>query len=144
MNAVVTKSRATGVVLTTAIVALTLSTAYIHSTLGGLLFTLNALGYVAAAVAIVIGAAAPHPFIARFSWLPRLGLMGYAAATIVGWAIMGPYFTLAYIAKAIEVVLISLLVADSVRVYGSPLAMIRQGLATVFGSAAQPSRGLEA
>jgi hypothetical protein len=144
VNAVVTKSRATGVVLTTAIVALTLSTAYIHSTLGGLLFTLNALGYVAAAVAIVIGAAAPHPFIARFSWLPRLGLMGYAAATIVGWAIMGPYFTLAYIAKAIEVVLISLLVADSVRVYGSPLAMIRQGLATVFSSAAQPSRGLEA
>ncbi len=144
MNAVVTKSRAAGVVLTTAIVALTLSTAYIHSTLGGLLFTLNALGYLAAAVAIVIGAAAPHPFIARFSWLPRLGLMGYAATTIVAWAVMGPYFTLAYIAKAIEVVLISLLVVDSVRVYGSPLAMIRQGLATVLGGAAQPRRSLEA
>ena len=35
-----------------AIVALTLSTAYIHSTLGGPLFTLNAIGYVVAAVAV--------------------------------------------------------------------------------------------
>ncbi len=134
MNAAVTRSRATGALLTVAIVGLTLSTAYIHSTLGGLLFTLNAIGYVAAAVAIVVGAAAPHPLIDRFSWLPRMGLMGYAAVTIVGWAIQGPYYSTAYIAKAIEVGLITLLVVDSFRVYGSPMAMVRAAFASVFGS----------
>jgi len=134
MNAAVTRSRATGALLTVAIVGLTLSTAYIHSTLGGLLFTLNAVGYVVAAVAIVVGAAAPHPLIDRFSWLPRLGLMGYAMVTIVGWAIQGPYYSTAYIAKAIEVGLITLLVVDSFRVYGSPMAMVRAAFASVFGS----------
>ena len=134
MNAAVTRSRATGALLTVAIVGLTLSTAYIHSTLGGLLFTLNAVGYVVAAVAIVVGAAAPHPLIDRFSWLPRIGLMGYAMVTIVGWAIQGPYYSTAYIAKAIEVGLITLLVVDSFRVYGSPMAMVRAAFASVFGS----------
>ncbi len=137
MNTAATKSRTAGAVLTAAIVALTLSTAYIHATLGGLLFTLNALGYVGLAAAIVVGAAAPHPLVARFSWLPRLGLVGYAATAIVAWAIMGPYFSTAYIAKAIEVGLITLLVVDSIRVYGSPMAMIRQALASVFGRNAE-------
>jgi hypothetical protein len=141
MNTAATKSRATGALLTGAIVALTLSTGYIHFTLGGLLFTLNALGYAGLAVAIVVGAAAPHPLIARFSWLPRLGLMGYAATTIVGWAIMGPYFSLAYIAKAIEVGLITLLVVDSIRVYGSPVAMVRYAFASVFGEAVEAESG---
>jgi hypothetical protein len=89
----------------------------------------------------VVGAAAPHPLIARFSWLPRLGLMGYAATTIVGWAIMGPYFSLAYIAKAIEVGLITLLVVDSIRVYGSPVAMVRYAFASVFGEAVEAESG---
>ena len=55
------RTRAAGAVLTAAIVGLTLATAYIHSTLGGLLFTLNALGYLGLAALIVIGAAAPVP-----------------------------------------------------------------------------------
>jgi hypothetical protein len=140
VNTAATKSRATGALLTAAIVTLALTTGYIHSTLGGLLFTLNALGYVAAAVAIVIGAAAPHPFIARFSWLPRLGLIGYAATTIGAWVVMGPYFSTAYIAKAVEVGLITLLVVDSIRVYGSPMGMIRQAFASVFGRSAELAR----
>jgi hypothetical protein len=134
------KNRATGALLTAAIVALALTTGYIHSTLGGLLFTLNALGYAAAAVAIVVGAAAPHPLIARFSWLPRLGLIGYAATTIGAWAVMGPYFSTAYIAKAVEVGLITLLIVDSIRVYGSPMGMVRQAFASVFGRTAEPAR----
>ena len=77
-------------------------TGYIHSTLGGLLFTLNAIGYLTAAVAMVI----PLALAVRFRWVVRLGLIGYAATTIVGWAIQGPYYTTAYIAKAIEVALI--------------------------------------
>jgi hypothetical protein len=140
VNTAATKSRATGALLTAAIVTLALTTGYIHSTLGGLLFTLNALGYAAAAVAIVIGAAAPHPFIARFSWLPRLGLIGYAATTIGAWVVMGPYFSTAYIAKAVEVGLITLLVVDSIRVYGSPMGMIRQAFASVFGRSAELAR----
>src|SRR5690348_5335423 len=61
------RSRAAGVVVTTAIVGLTLATAYIHLGLGGLLFTLNGLGYAGLAALIVIGAAAPMPIVKRFS-----------------------------------------------------------------------------
>jgi hypothetical protein len=124
-------SRATGAVLTAAIVGLTLATAYIHFSLGGLLFTLNASGYAVAAVAIVIGAAAPLAVIRRFSWLPRLGLLGYTATTIAAYMVMGPYFTLGWIAKGIEVALIGVLVVDIVRVYGSPPGMVRAAFASV-------------
>ena len=78
------RTRAAGFVLTAAIVGLTLATAYIHSTLGGLLFTLNALGYLGLAALIVIGATAPMPVVERFSWFPRLALLGYTAITIAG------------------------------------------------------------
>lgn len=115
----------TDIVIRVAIVGLTLATAYIHSTLGGLLFTLNATGYVVAAVAIVI----PIALAARFRWVVRLGLMGYAATTIVGWAIQGPYFTTAYIAKAIEVALIVLLAVDFARMDGNPINVIKSEFA---------------
>jgi hypothetical protein len=107
------------------IVGLTLGTAYIHSTLGGLLFTLNALGYLVAAVAMVI----PLALAVRFRWVVRLGLIGYAATTIVGWAIQGPYFSTAYIAKAIEVALIVLLAIDFARMDGNPISVIKNELA---------------
>ena len=126
------RSRATGAVLTVAIVGLTLATAYIHSTLGGLLFTLNALGYLGLAGLIVIGAAAPVAVVERFSWFPRIALLGYTGMTIAGYLVMGPYFTLGFIAKGIEVALVTLLVVDVFRVYGSPMGMVRSG---------RPSRG---
>jgi hypothetical protein len=125
------KSRATGAVLTAIIVGLTLATAYIHFTLGGLLFLLNALGYLGLAALIVIGAAAPMALVHRFSWFPRVALFGYTLTTIVGWAIMGPYFGLAYIAKGIEVALLVLLTVDVIRVYGSPAGLVRSALASV-------------
>jgi hypothetical protein len=110
-----------------AIVVLTLSTAYIHSTLGGLLFTLNAVGYVVAAVAVVV----PLAIAVRFRWIVRVGLMGYAATAIVAWAVMGPYFSTAYIAKAVEVALIVTLAVDFARHDGSPLALARRELAAL-------------
>ena len=113
------------VALRLAIVGLVLSTGYIHSTLGGLLFTLNALGYLAAAVALVI----PLGIAVRFRWFVRIGLIGYAAATIIGWAIQGPYFTTAYIAKAIEVAIIALVAIDFARMDGNPLTVIKGELA---------------
>jgi hypothetical protein len=123
-NVAVRPFTATDAVIRVAIVALTLGTAYIHSTLGGLLFTLNALGYVVAAVAMV----APLAIASRFRWVIRVGLMGYAATTIIGWAIQGPFYSTAYIAKAIEVALIALLALDLVRFDGNPVHLVRREL----------------
>lgn len=125
------RSRTAGAMLAVAIVGLTLATAYIHSTLGGLLFTLNALGYLGLAALIVIGAVSPATIVKRFSWFPRIALMGYTAMTIAGYLVMGPYFTLGFIAKGIEVALITLLVVDILRVYGTPMAFVRAALASV-------------
>src|SRR6476646_307949 len=108
-----------------ATVALVLGTAYIHSTLGGLLFTLNSIGYVVAAVAMVV----PLALAVRFRWIVRIGLIGYAATAILGWAIMGPYYSTAYVAKAIEVALIVLVAIDFVRHDGSPISVVRRELA---------------
>jgi hypothetical protein len=122
-----------------AIVGLTLGTAYIHSTLGGLLFTLNAAGYLVAAVAMI----APLPVASRFRWFIRIGLMGYAATTTVGWAITGPYYSTAYVAKAIEVALIVVLAVDFVRFDGNPINKVRSeialALATLRGRTAEPA-----
>ena len=125
------RSRPAGVVLTTAIVGLTLATAYIHSTLGGLLFTLNALGYLGLAGLVVIGAVAPVAVVRRFDWFPRVVLMGYTALTIAGYLVMGPYFALGFIAKGIEVALVVILAVDILRVYGSPMGLVRTALASV-------------
>lgn len=113
------------VVIRIAIVGLTLGTAYIHSTLGSLLFTMNALGYLVAAVAIVI----PLGLAIRFRWFVRLGLMGYAATAIVGWYLTGPRYETAYIAKAIEVALIALLAVDFARMDGNPINVVKSELA---------------
>jgi hypothetical protein len=118
-----------GVALRVAIVALTLGTAYIHSTLGGLLFTMNALGYLVAAAAMIV----PLAFAIRFRWVVRLGLMGYAATAIVAWALQGPYYSTAYLAKAIELTLIVVLAIDFLRADGNPVKVVRRELAA-FGS----------
>ena len=123
-------TRPTGIVAV-AIVALTLTTAYIHLTLGGLLFTVNAAGYAALALAMVVIATVSHPLVRRFDWAPRVGLAGYTAVTIVGYLVIGPYFSLGWMAKAIEVAILALLAADIVRAYGSPAGLVRAALASV-------------
>jgi hypothetical protein len=114
-----------GVALRFGIVALVLGTAYIHSTLGGLLFTLNATGYVVAAIAMIV----PLGIAIRFRWFVRLGLIGYAATAIAAWAVMGPYYSTAYVAKGIEVALIFLLVVDFLRADGNPVKVVRREIA---------------
>jgi hypothetical protein len=132
-------STALAVGLTVAIVDLALITAYIHLTLGGTLFTLNALGYAGLAAAVAISAL-PHPFLRRFAWLPRIGLAGYTAVTIVAYLVMGPYFSLGWIAKAVEVALISLVAVDLVRLYGSPAGLVRSALSSLrLGSGPVPA-----
>jgi hypothetical protein len=126
------------VIIRIAIVGLVLGTAYIHSTLGGLLFTLNALGYVVAAVAIVI----PLGLAIRFRWFIRLGLIGYAATAIVAWAVQGPYYSTAYIAKGIEITLIVLLAIDFARMDGNPVKVIKTELALLSSKLRrQPATG---
>jgi hypothetical protein len=115
------------VALRVSIVGLALATGYIHSTLGGVLFTLNAIGYLVAAVAMVI----PLSLAVRYRWVVRLGLMGYAATTIIGWAIQGPYYSTAFIAKGIEVALIILLAVDFARMDGNPITVIKSEIASL-------------
>jgi len=123
------RARGPAIALTAITVGLTLTTAYIHLGLGGLLFTLNAIGYALLALALAIGSI-PHPLTSRFSWLPRVGLAAFTAVTIGGYLVMGPYFSLGWIAKAVEVGTLVLLAADVVRVYGSPSGLVRAALAT--------------
>ena len=117
--------------IATAIVVLTLSTAYIHLSLGGPLFTLNAVGYAALAVAWIAIATLSHPLVRRFDWMPRVGLAGYAALTIVAYLVIGPYFTLGWVAKAIEVAILILLAVDLRIAFGTPAGLIRAALSSV-------------
>lgn len=121
-----TTFRASDVAIRAVIVGLALATGYIHSTLGGLLFTLNAIGYVVAAAAMIV----PLALAVRFRWVVRLGLIGYAATTILGWAIQGPYYETAYIAKAIEVALIAFVAIDFARMDGNPVQVVKRELAS--------------
>ena len=115
----------TDIAIRATIVVLALATGVIHATLGGPLFTLNAAGYVVAAVAMVI----PLGIAIRYRWFIRLGLIGYAATAIVGWLLIGPRYDVAYLAKAIEVALIALLAVEFVRYDGTTLAVLRRALA---------------
>ena len=93
------------------IVMLAMAAAYIHWTLGGLLFTLNAVGFAVGALAMV----APLVIAERHRWPARIGLAAYAATTVTIWALQGPRYTTAYLAAAIEVALIALIALDVMR-----------------------------
>ena len=107
--------------LRTSVVLLTLGTAAIHASLGGMLFMANALGYVVLAIAMV----APGPA-TRWRWLIRLALIAFAAATIGGWVAFGPRFGLAYLDKAIEVALIGVLLIEQWQLDGGPIGVYRR------------------
>ena len=109
------------VVLRTIVVVLTLATAAIHASLGGLLFLADAAGYAVLALAMV-----SPGFPARWRWLVRLALIGFTAATILGWVAMGPRFGLAYVDKAIEVALIGVLLVEQWQADGGPVGVYRR------------------
>ena len=125
------------ILLRAAVVALTLATGYIHLTLGGLLFTLNAIGYALGAAAMVV----PLAIAIRYRWLLRIGLAGYAAATIVAWAIDPLFYPTAYLAKAIEVALIALLAVDFARRDGNPVMRVREELRALLARPHGPASG---
>ena len=100
------------ILLTGVILELTLATAFIHLSLGGTLFLLNAMGYLALGAAYLAGVALPMPAVRRFSWLPRAGLAAFASVTIMAYLVIGPYFTLGWVTKGIEVAIVLLVIAD--------------------------------
>ena len=105
-------SRVAAGVMLLVILELTLATALIHLSLGGVLFTLNGLGYLGLAAAYLAAVLIPVPLVRRYSWLPRVGLAAYAAVTIVAYLVIGPYFTLGWITKGIELAIIGLVTVD--------------------------------
>jgi hypothetical protein len=119
------------VVLRSLVVLLTLGTAAIHASLGGMLFLANAAGYVVLALAMV----APGPA-APWRWLIRLALIGFTAATIAGWVAFGPRFGLAYADKAIEIALIGVLLVEQWQSDGGPVGVYRRVRRLLGGVAA--------
>lgn len=107
--------------LRAAIVGLTLATAWIHYWLGGLLFLMNAAGYLTLALAMVL----PGP-LGRARWLVRLALLAFTATTIGAWFLFGARFPLAYADKAIEVGLVFLLALEIWHADGGPLGVARK------------------
>jgi hypothetical protein len=108
---------------------LTLATAVIHLFLafsaipyyglnvGVMLFILNGLGYLGLLAALQL----PIPQLTRFRSAARWALVGYAALTIVLFFLMAPWYDIiGYVDKAIEVVLIALLLADAYTASSEP------------------------
>lgn len=109
-------ARPTTIIARTLVVTLTLATAAVHASLGGLLFAVNAAVYAGLALAMVL----PGP-LAHVRWLIRLTLIGFTAATIGGWVLFGARYPLAYMDKAIEAALIVVVAIDVRLTDGGPI-----------------------
>jgi hypothetical protein len=119
------------VFLRTSVVLLALTTAGIHASLGGILFTINAVGYTALAVAMILPGR-----IGGIRWLIRLALIGFTAATIAGWVLFGARFPLAYVDKGVEVALVVFLAIELWLFDGGPFGIARRTrrLASAFAA----------
>ena len=97
-----------------AIILLTLATAVVHFTLllGDLVFTLNALGYLALVIALYLPLPVLLPYKNQIRWV----LIAYTAITVILWVFMGARTLIAYLDKIIELVLIVLLWMESQKV----------------------------
>jgi hypothetical protein len=103
------------------IVAAALATAWIHASLGGTLFLMNAVGYATLAAAMVV----PGP-LGHLRPLVRLALLGFTVVTIAAWVAFGARFELAYIDKGIEVVLVALIALEIQLLDGGPIGLARR------------------
>jgi len=114
-------TQSTATFLRAGVVLLTMTTAAVHLSLGGFLFTMNALGYATLAVAMVL----PGPF-GGIRWLVRLALIGFTLATIGGWVLFGARFPLAYLDKGVEVGLLFFLAIELWLFDGGPFGVARR------------------
>ena len=140
MNANAAATRIVGAVLTVTLIMLTLTTAYVHLTLGGTIFLLNGIGYLVLAAGLV-ASTLPMGFVRRLRWLPRIGLAGFALVTILAYLVIGPYFTLGMATKAIEVAIVGLVGADLINTLGSSERLARVRDASVDRPTGQPATG---
>ena len=127
----------TAVLLRAGIVVLALATAYIHTTLGSMMFMANAAGYVVLAVAMI----APLPIAAKYRWLIRAALLAFTVVTILGWVMFGARYLDAYVAKGIEIALIALLLIEMVRYDGGPMSVLRRGIELAVSIVRRPFAG---
>jgi hypothetical protein len=116
--------------LRVAIVVLAPSTAYIHYTLGGMMFMLNALGFLVLGLAMV----APLAIASSYRWLIRAALIVFALMTIGGWLMFGGRYDMGYLATGIEVALIVLLFIEMFRYDDGPVAVAQRGWALLMGT----------
>jgi len=107
----VTQSRLSG--MQYIILLLVLATGLIHLWKGisggpDFMFLANGVGY------LVLGAAAYLPIaaLANLRTLAKWALLAFTLITIIGWVLIGERSLIGYIAKAIEVVLVILLIGD--------------------------------
>jgi hypothetical protein len=128
-SAKATRPSVADVALRVALVGLTVAAAYIHATLGGLMFLANAAGFATLAVAMIV----PLGLAVRYRGLVQVGLGGFAAATIVGWVLFGARYSTGYIATGIEVAIVALVVVATYRAYGSPVTIVRSLVDRVSG-----------
>lgn len=105
------------------IVLAAVATALIHIVLafqfpGGVdpVFVLNGLGYLVLTALLF----APLPALARYHNILRWILIAYTLVTVVAWYFIGVRSTVAYVDKAIEVLLIVCLVIDWLLARKSP------------------------
>ena len=81
------------------------------------------MGYIGLGALVITGAVVRHPIVARYAWLPRVALAGYAGVTILSYLIVGPYLALGWIAKGVEIALMSVVAVDLIRADGSRPAL---------------------
>lgn len=105
-----TQSRLNGMQI--GILLLVLATALIHLWKGvsdGLLmFIANGVGYLALAAAAYLPIAA----LANFRTLAKWALLAFTVVTIGGWVLIGERSTIGYVDKAIEILLVILVIVD--------------------------------
>jgi len=71
--------------------------------------------------------------------------VGTVDSSIIGWAIQGPYYSTAYVAKAIEVALIFLVSVDFLRADGNPVKVVKREVkATLAKITRRPAEGATA
>jgi hypothetical protein len=117
----VTKNRV-DVALRLAVAGMAVANGYIHSQLGGVMFTLNAVGFVVLAAAI-LAPVWPAP---QVRWLTRLAMAGYAAATATGWFLFGARYDMGYLSFTLDITIFAVVAVDSLVADGSPITIAKK------------------
>ncbi|AXK46417.1 hypothetical protein [Brachybacterium saurashtrense] len=91
------------------IILTTLITAIVHLSFGIPLFVLNGVGYLGLLVLLY----APLATLERFRPVVRYVLIGYTVLTIVLYFVMAPLMAVGLLTKAVEAVLVALLVVEA-------------------------------